>query len=300
MGGILMFEELRNVLINYYVSNDLKIPESVSEYISNYPTGFSRQVIQKKYGLKTSEIVALINDRYKKADASQALKAALTRLNYSLAVTLPNTYSSKDRIDVICNKCGYKNNTTLDSLRGSSKGCVKCTSGNLPWNRRENELRAILLDEFNAELISSIPNNQTGYIEIKHISCGTIYKSQLVGVVSPNTKLRGTCPLCRDTDKRVVHKNITFGSQFEADCFDVLEHLNPEIHVPYSKYISTTRKWVCDFKIKNTWIEVSSFKIDYKGYFDNLKDKQAVVESAGFNFFFFDSIKDLRNFIELI
>lgn len=300
MGGVLMLEELRNTLLNYYIDNSLKIPENVSEYIANYPTGFSRQAVQKKYGLKTSDIVALINSQYKKADARQALDSALIRLDYSLTTTLSTTYTSKDRLDVKCNKCGYINNTTLDSLRGSSKGCVKCTSGNLSWNKRENELKALLLDKFNAELISNIPENQTGYIDIKHISCGTVYRSQLVGIVSPTTKLRGTCPTCRDTDRRVVYKNITFGSQFEADCFDVLEHLNPEVHVPYSKYINTIRKWVCDFKIKDTWIEVSSFKTDYKGYFSNLEDKQNALEMAGFNFFFFNSVKELKEFSELL
>lgn len=300
MGGILMLKELRNVLIDYYNSNNLNIPKNVSEYISNYPAGFSRQAVQKKYGLKTSEIVALINNQYTKADARKALESAISRLDYSLTCAIPNTYTSKDRLDVICNKCGYINNTTLDSLRGSSKGCVKCTSGNLSWNKRKEELEALLLDEFNAELISSIPENQTGYIEIKHLNCGTVYRSQLVGIVSPNTKLRGTCPTCRDTDRRVVHKSITFGSQFEANCFDILEHFNPEMHVPYSKYINTARKWVCDFKIKDTWIEVSSFKTDYKGYFANLEDKQIAVENAGFSFFFFNSIKELKEFAELL
>ena len=295
-----MLEELQRILLDYYTSNNLKVPNNVSEYMSNHPVGYSRQAVHKKYGLKTSDIVSLINVDYKKSDSKEALELALNRLNYSLVGPLPITYRSKDRIDITCNKCGYINNTTLDSLRGSTKGCVKCTSGNLPWNKRELELKTLLLDEFNAELVSNIPSNQTGYVDIRHLNCGTIYKSQLVGIVNPTTKLRGTCPSCRDTDRRVIHKNITFGSQFEADCFDVLEFLAPEVHVPYSKYINTTRRWVCDFKIRDTWIEVSSFKTDYKGYFSNLEDKESVVESAGFNFFFFDSVKELKEFAELL
>lgn len=294
-----MIEKLKETVLDYYVSNDLDIPNSVTAYISNYPPGISRQVLKSKYNLTCSELLELINKDYKKSNAQQSLKDACARLNYTL-VSDTNKYNSKDRIDVKCNICNYTNNTTLDSLRGSQKGCVKCTSGNLSWSKRQYELEELLLDKFQATLESEIPNNQTGFISLKHIDCGSIYKAQLVGIVSPNTKLRGTCPNCRNTDRRVVFEKLTFGSQFELDCYLVLKHKNPEIHVPYSKYLNTDRRWVCDFKVGDTWIEVSNFKTDYKGYFANLADKQALVESSNYNFFFFDSVKDLKNFSELL
>lgn len=299
-GECYMLEKLKETLINYYHTNNLDIPKSVPEYIKNYPKGYSRQAVLKNHGLKTSEVVELINPSYHKSIAAETLSQQLEKLNYSLEGTLPDKYVAKDRINVKCNSCGFINNTTLDSLRGSTKGCIKCTSKNLAWNRRKSELEQLLLDDFEAELVSNIPENQTGYIDIKHIPCGTIYTSQLVGIVSPNTKLRGTCPQCRSSDRRVVYNNITFGSQFELDCYKILEHLNPELHVLYSKYIPTNRRWVCDFKINDTWIEVSNFKTDYKGYYANLQEKQNIVESNGFNFFFFNSLKDLEDFVELL
>ena len=295
-----MIEKLKETVVNYYINNSLDIPKNVSAYIANYPPGISRQVLKSKYNLTCSELLELINKDYKKSNARQSLKDACARLNYTLLNDISREYTSKDRIDVKCTICGYVNNTTLDSLRGSQKGCVKCTSGNLSWSKRQYELEELLLDKYHATLESEIPNNQTGFISLKHIDCGNIYTSQLVGVVSPNTKLRGTCPNCRSTDRRVVFENLTFGSQFELDCYLVLKHKNPEIHVPYSKYLNTNRRWVCDFKVNNTWIEVSNFKTDYKGYFANLADKQALVESSNYDFFFFDSVKDLKNFSELL
>lgn len=294
-------EKLRSCLLSYYLDNDLEIPNSVQEYLKNYPPGYSRQVLYKKFGLKTSDIVSLINSKYIKATAISTLISACERLNYELVDELPKSYTSKDRISIRCIKCGYINNTTLDSLRGSTKGCIKCSSGNLSWNKREEELKILLLEKFDAVLESDIPANQTGYITVRHLECNTQYTSQLVGIVSPNTKLRGTCPTCRATDRRVVYNNITFGSQFELDCYLVLEKHRPEVHVPYSKYLCTDRKWNCDFKIRNFWIEVSNFKTDYKSYFSNLENKQKLVESCGNNFFFFfNSLKDLKDFSELL
>lgn len=293
-------EEIKSHLLNYYLDNNLDVPNSVTEYLNNYPPGYSRQVLAKRFGLKTSDIVSLINSEYIKADPIKTLNDACNRLNYELVNDLSKSYKSKDRIDVRCKNCGYINNTTLDSLRGSTKGCVKCSSGNLAWNKREEELKLLLLEEFDAVLESEIPSNQTGYITVRHLECNRTYTSQLVGIVSPNTKLRGTCPNCRNSDRRVTYNNITFGSQFELDCYLILEKHNPELHVPYSKYLTTDRRWNCDFKIKNFWIEVSNFKTDYKGYFTNLEEKQNLVENSDYHFFFFNSLKDLSDFSELL
>jgi predicted HD phosphohydrolase len=92
----------------------------------------------------------------------------------------------------------------------------------------------------------------------------------------------------------------TFGSQFEADCFKVLKKFNPELHVLYSKYLPTTRRWVCDFKIGDYWIEVSNFKQNYKNYFSNIEEKSAVVEANGGMFFFVQSLKELEEIASLM
>lgn len=291
--------QLFTTVKNYYISKGKSLPKNVTEYMADHPPKLGRTAIKVNYSLTCAELLSNINDEYVLRDPIDTLFECCKKLNYTLVTELTDEYRAKDKIDVKCNLCGFINTTTLDSLRGSIKGCIKCTSGNLSWDRRSEELKILLLDKFNAELVSDIPSNQTGYVTVRHLDCGTEYTSQLVGIVSPSTKLRGTCPNCRTSDRRVTNNGITFGSQFELDCYNILKHLNPEIHVEYSKYFATSRKWVCDFKIGNSWIEVSNFKQDFKNYFANIIDKETLVESNGHNFFFIRSIKELEEFASI-
>lgn len=295
-------KELISTVLNYYKDNNLSIPTKVDEYIKNYPKGYSRQVLKSKYNLTCSELLTLLDNGYSKADPKATLKSLCEKLGYTILTDVDQyKYLSKDRVDIKCTLCGFVNNTTLDSLRLSTKGCVKCTSGNLAWNKRKEELSELLLGTYNAILLSEIPSKQTGSITVKHLLCGTEYTSQLVGFVSPNTKLRATCPNCRSSDRRVTNtEGNTFGSQFELDCYNKLKHLNPEIHVNYNKYFSTDRRWVCDFKIGNYWLEVSNFKQDYKDYFANISAKQTLVENNGEYFFFIRSLKELEEIVPLL
>ena len=80
----------------------------------------------------------------------------------------------------------------------------------------------------------------------------------------------------------------------------ILKHKNPELHVPYSKYLHTTRKWVCDFKVGDYWIEVSNFKHDFKDYFSNLEEKRNIVDSNGYVFLFVNSLKELEELVSLM
>lgn len=74
----------------------------------------------------------------------------------------------------------------------------------------------------------------------------------------------------------------------------------PEVHVLYSDYFPTLRRWVCDFKIEDYWIEVSNFKQDFKNYFSNIEEKRDVVESNGGTFFFVTSLKELQELVSLM
>ena len=292
-------KEALDIAKEYY--KDKEVPTNVASYLKNYPKGLSRQVLDYKYGVKCSEFVNLLNPKYRKADAYETLLESCSRLDLELVDTTltKDTFKSKNRVDVRCIKCGYVNNTTSDSLRGTVLGCRACKSGNLAWKDRVPELIEILAEYFDAELISEVPHNQTGYITLKHIPCGTEYTTQLLGIVSPNTPNRGTCPNCRDTDRRVTRDGITFGSEFEYSCYLKLKHLNPETHVLYSKYIDTDRGWVCDFKIGTHWIEVSNFKKDFKNYFANIEDKEDAINNAGYTFLFLRSLKEVDEYLEI-
>lgn len=302
MGGTSMLvDQLIQQAKQYYKENNLNIPSNVVEYIANYPPGLSRQVLKSKYNLLCSNFVSQLNPSYSKAlSAYDRALEECRRLKYILLTDSSELNNNRDKVRVKCSSCEYIHTTTISSLSGSKFGCLKCTSRNLPWYKRSTELDRIISDRLNGARVSPIPTSQTGFITIKHLDCGSEYTTQLLGVVSPNSKLRATCPNCRPTDRRVTYEGITFGSEFEYECFKVLKPLNPELQVPYNKYINTDRRWVCDFKVNDIWIEVSNFKLDYKNYFDNIENKRVVVESSGGMFFFVTSVKELKELVSLM
>lgn len=294
------FESFLNNVTNYYKTNNIKVPSTAVEYLANFPPGCSRQVIKSRFNLTTAEFVKLLTPEYTKPlGAKDRAIVEADRLGYDIVSDLSLLATSRDKVDLVCKQCGNPHTTTITSLQGSKLGCGICKSGNLPWHKRLEELSKLTLDRLDAIVVSEVPSNQQGYVTLRHI-CGNEYTTQLLGVVSPNSKLRGTCPNCRTTDTRVVVDGITFGSTFESECYLLLKHLSPEIHVEYAKYIPTDRKWVCDFKIGSYWIEVSNFKLDFKGYFNNIKEKENAVEAAGFNFFFVTSLKELEELVSLM
>lgn len=286
--------EAVDFVVNYYKNSGKDLPSTVSKYIEDFPPGFSRQVIKKKFNLNCLDFLMLVNtDIVKKKGTLEVLYENVSRLGYELVDNLGEEYRSKDRVDVRCKYCSYVNNTTLDSLRGSTLGCPKCKSGNLQWKKREAELDDILINKYNCIRLTDVPNNHNGFITVMHIPCKSEYTTQMTGIVLPNTPNRGTCPNCRSTDRRVTVNGITFGSNFELECYNIIKHLSPDTHVKYSDFFTTSRRWVCDFKVGSNWIEVSNFKSDYKNYFSNINDKKELVESNGCEFHFISSIKDL-------
>ena len=290
-------ETLTEETLNYYKQKEIALPTTVTAYIKDFAPGCSRQMIKKYTGMTCGKFLLHIGAAYIEIiPAYIRLLEACERLDF-IPLNVDSTFRAKDRLDVQCKLCGYINNTTLDSMRGTILGCRKCKSGNLAWVDRSLELKNLIDSELNGTLVSVVPENQTGYIKIKCNECATVYQTQLVGVVSPNSSLRATCPNCRDTDKRVVIGGITFGSRFEADCYKILKPLHPELHTLYKTHLPTDRRWVCDFKIGTHWVEVSNFKANYKNYFGNIKEKQQLVESNAQKFFFLRSLDEVAAYI---
>lgn len=285
----------------FYIENNKAIPNSVVEYIAFYPKGLSRQVLSSKYGLKCSDFVKMLNPAYQKPmHAKDRAVTEATRLHLTVVSDLETIKTKEDRVELKCNACNSTYTTSVASLFGTIKGCQICSGFAKPWYKRKAELEQLLLDSFDAELISDIPHSQTEYLTVRHLLCGETYTTQMLGFVSPNSALRGTCPNCRNTDRRVTVDGVTFGSQFEYACYSVLSKHKPELHVKYSDYFDTDRRWTCDFKIGKFWIEVSKFKQDFKGYFKNIEDKQTLVEKNGAYFFFVRSIKELEELSSLM
>lgn len=281
-------------------------PKNVIEYMKDYPKGLSKTMLRTYYGVTTAEFVKLLNPEYENfldEDAFAQLTELCKQLN--LRPTLPEGVSvssykkKKHRVVTECLLCGYKNETSWDSLRQCTKGCRACGSGNAAWSSRKEELELIIRDRLGGTLVSSIPDNQNLPVTIKCNCCSSEYSTLLVGVVSPQTKLRATCPNCRPTDRRVVYEGVTFHSQFELDIFQVLKKLpGLRTSVYYRDEIETTRRWVCDFVFEDFLIEASNFKQDYKNYFQNIEDKRSAVVSSGKKFVFITSLKEANSFVE--
>ena len=167
-------------------------------------------MLKSKYNCTTAEVVQLLNKDYiKPLSAADRAIVESNRLNYEILSDISLLKTNRDKLELKCKDCGYIHITSITSLSGTILGCPKCKSGNLPWNKRSEELNSIVKDRLNSSIESNIPSNQTGYITLKHI-CGTTYTVQLVGIVSPTSTNRATCPNCRPSDRRITKDNITF------------------------------------------------------------------------------------------
>lgn len=294
-----MLEVFITKALEHYKSKGKALPKSVTEYCDDFPKGCGRTALRENTGLTCSAFLKIINTEY--IPPTKSIDKLYEEIEKKQLILLsdinPSLFKRSDKIKVQCKRCSRVNITTLESLRGSVFGCKSC-GNNLQWSEREEELKNIISSRLDGELISSIPNNQTGYISIRCNKCCSEYTTQLVGVVSPNTELRATCPNCRSSDRRVTYKGKTFSSGFERDCYLLLEPWNPETHVLYKEYFDTTRRISCDFKISNIFIEVSNFKTDYKDYFSNIEYKRSLVGSdPNYSFFFLTSLDEVKDFI---
>lgn len=293
-------EELLYVLNQYY--KDKAIPCSVSEYIADYPKGYSRQVLKSRYGLTTAQLLELLNTNYSKPKrvTPEVIQGICANLDYKV-LNISGTTAKEFSVVVECVLCGKKHTTTYESLRGSSLGCRYCKSKNISYKEAPERLKPAL-DRVNGTVVSSIPDNQTGFITLRHNACGAEYTCQLVGLVSPSTPERGTCPNCRNTDRRRVYKGLTFGSWFEEQCYQVFEKFGLESRVKlqtkYSELTNTSRRWTADFVIDNVVIEVSNFKTDYKNYFANISEKaELILNQTNLEFLFITEVKELEIFL---
>lgn len=278
----------------YYKGN---IPTTVSQYMKDYPKGLSRQVLKSRYNLTAGEFLKLLGSEYKATNKAKDLIQEQMNLKGLMVLESLDNKTTKCRVKYKCKKCGNEFTTSYDSLRLSKYGCSQCA------NNKPLYLRHDFVSECAKKVgskVISIPTNNKGRVVLECNSCNEEYSIALSKLTNPQTSKEGTCPNCRDTDRRVTYKGIVFGSGFERDCYKILEHLNPEIHVRYKDHFDTTRLWVCDFVLGDYWIEVSNFKTDYKNYFDNIKQKEQLVKSSGKSFIFLTSLAEVVNFVNKI
>jgi DNA-directed RNA polymerase subunit RPC12/RpoP len=140
-------------------------------------------------------------------------------------------------------------------------------------------------------------------MKLKCLTCSDVYSVRASALTNPQSDKQATCPNCRDSDTRVVFDEITFGSQFERDCYKLLRHLKPKLQQLYKDEFNTNRLWTCDFVVGDCWIEVSNYtkySQGYDSYLANIEAKEVVVTNSGKRFFYLTSLREVQDFINNI
>jgi hypothetical protein len=290
-------EEAVSTCLKFYGT---EVPKTVSEYIANYPKGLSRQVLKGKFDLTTGQFLKLLGSSYQEpiATKDKFIKACAER---GLSIISIADYITKNTlVDVQCNTCKDLFSTYWGTLSLTKIGCQNC-AGCKKLSERPEFLQE-KADKVNSTVLS-VPENNADKIWLKCKGCATEYSITTTHLTNPSTDKTATCPNCRDSDHRVTHEGITFGSQFERECYKLLKHLQPKIQQRYSTCFPTSRQWTCDFVIGDYWVEVTSYTKNSSGfatYSKNIEDKRALVESVGKSFIYLTSLREVRDFIDKI
>lgn len=294
-------EEILESVRQYYKDQKIEIPRNIKEYNKNFKPGFGRTKLRETYNVTGKEFMALLNkdnSLYKTIDYYKKLFSS--RLDITIIDTKSNYSDLKNyRLVFTCNSCGFEQEASIGSLCLRVYGCTRCKSGNARLKDNPEPLLQALLDK-NLKLVSSLPSNQLEKIQVICKLCNTTFTLLPTKVMHPQTDNSGTCPNCRITDKRVVYNNIVFGSQIERDVYKELikYFVNIECQKLYKNIQKCSRNWSCDFYIKNTVIEVSNFKADFKNYYGNLKEKQEWATKHGISFIHISKVSEVKNLIK--
>lgn len=290
--------EAINIAKEYYENRE--VPKTVTEYMSDYPKGLSRTMLKSKLGITAGQFLKHIGSSYEEMESTESKLIALCQKRKHTILSSTNNLRSKDKVMLRCSE-GHEFSTYWASYSISDTGCRIC-AGNDSLSTRHFDLvdRA---EDLGVCIVALPEGNQLSKITLKCLSCEETYSCMVGRFLTPKSDKEGTCPNCRNTDTRVSYKGIVFGSQFERECYKLLEHLKPMTQVRYSKYFDTARQWSCDFVIGDTWIEVSSYRESsqgYTSYISNIENKKALVESEGKRFVYLSSLREVQDFIDKI
>lgn len=275
-------------------------PKTVSEYMSNFPKGLGRTTLKRKFNLTGGQFLELIGSSYKAMEStedkfiSKCTELGLKPLSSTVGL-LKNT-----KVTVSCSKCTDEFTTYWDTLSQCLLGCQQCAG------MKRLSLRKPFLDSkaagVNAKVVT-LPLNNTDKMTLECVNCTTRYSVRASALTNPQSDKQATCPNCRSSDTRVAFEGITFGSQFERECYKLLKHLKPKLQQLYKHEFSTDRLWACDFVVGDSWIEVSSYTKNsqgYASYISNIAAKEEVVVTAGKSFYYLTSLREVQDFVDNI
>lgn len=294
-------EELLESVRSYYKDQKLEIPKTIKEYNKNFKPGFGRANLRKLYKVTGKEFMALLNEDPSLYRTIDYYKELFTKKLNITVIKVNNKYSELKnyRLTFSCNDCGFIQEASVGSLSLRVYGCTRCKSGNAKI-KDNPELLLSKLQDNNLKLVSKLPDNQLDRTTVYCNACAATFEILPVKIMHPQTDNSGTCPNCRNTDRRVVYNNIVFGSQLERDVYkELVKHFdNIECQKLYKHISNCSRNWSCDFYINNSIIEVSNFKADFKNYYSNLAEKQEWAKNHKINFIYISAVSEVKNLVK--
>ena len=274
------------------------IPKTVSEYMTNFPEGLGRTSIKKNFNLTGGQFLKLLGSSYTPLETTESKFLAKCLVLGIQPKESTKNLRKNTKVTVTCNKCYDTFTTYWDSISQCRLGCRNC-AGNKSLLLRKDFLEQ-KASKVNS-IVISLPVNNKGSMKLQCNSCNSIYSVRASALTNPQSDKQATCPNCRTSDTRVVFEEITFGSQFERECYKLLKHLKPEVQQVYKHTFITDRLWTCDFVIEHCWIEVSSYTKNSQGYstyLSNTKDKENLVVTSNKRFFYLTSLREVQDFID--
>lgn len=295
-------EKSINLLKNYYINQNKAIPTNVKAYEADYPKGYGRTAIRTKFNLSCKQLLSILHDNPELSkDINYWVKYITDKFDISVLSVKTNIQIRKSLIEIKCNKCGFIQLTDVENLIARKTSCTVCQSGNAKIKDNPNTLLEALENK-KLTLVGKLPDNQLTKILVNCNMCETSFYVLPVKIMHPQTDNTGTCPNCRDSDRRVVYNKETFGSQIERDVFIELQKYVSDIQrqVRYSSLAKCSRRWTMDMLIGNTIIEVSNFSKDAHNdtYYSNLKDKKQWAEDNGFVFIHISKVSEVKTLVK--
>lgn len=185
--------------------------------------------------------------------------------------------------------------TTASAIIHQKQGCPKC-AGNIQYTDAEV---ATMIQEITPDVI--LVGKYSGMNNLASFGCnhGHTWSITPANIIHGRAK---ECPICKpyvhgkQFGKKTVVDNILFRSNFEAECYNVLQSSTIQFERQHRYGFN---RYTCDFFVPatNHWIEVSNLKT--RKYLDRINEKRAFVESLGGQFTFITRVQELVQLLEL-
>lgn len=285
-------KEIKDIFYSHY--KNTTPPTTVEEYIANYPKGYGRTAIKAKFNITVKELLAELGYVSKKLTISERLSLVVEKFKTIEIMSYTGSTIKKCIVKYRCTKCDFIDEVTLPGLELRKHSCPNCEANSaalIKTNKLRDRLSELNLSTDSTEY--SIKSR----ITVTCNNCYLSYKALVVKLLHPGSENEYKCPNCSENTVK-IYEGIKFDSYFEIEIYKELNKKFTEIaiKVKYSDLAKCEKRWIADFLINNTIIEVTNFKRNNpknNKYFDNLTKKQEWCLANGIRFIIIENKKDI-------